>query len=121
VATLHQKLAVVIVLAALGGAIWSGYSAYKALYSPRLRAAGWVAAAAVALQAVAGSILALGGNRPAEPWHFVFGPVTLLALPAAMLAGRGRSPRTESLIVVAGWLVTFGLSLRAVGTGGFAA
>ena len=120
-ATLHQKLAVVIVLAALGGAIWSGYSAYKGLYSPRLRAAGWVAAAAVALQAVAGSILALGGNRPAEPWHFVFGPVTLLALPVAMLAGRGRSPRTESLLVFAGWLVTFGLSLRAVGTGGFAA
>jgi hypothetical protein len=121
VATLHQKLAVVIVLAALGGAIWSGYSAYKRLYGPRLRAAGWAAAAAIAVQALAGSILALAGNRPAEPWHFVFGPVTLLALPVAMLAGRGRSPRTESLLVFAGWLVTFGLSLRAVGTGGFAA
>jgi hypothetical protein len=121
VATFHQKLAVVIVLAALGGAIWSGYSAYKAAYSARLRAAGWVAAAAIGLQAIAGSFLALGGNRPAEPWHFVFGPLTLLALPVAMLAGRGRPPRTESLIVFAGWLVTFGLSLRAVGTGGFAA
>jgi hypothetical protein len=119
-ATLHQKLAVVIVLAALGGAIWSGYAAYKVEHGPRLRAAGWVAAAAIALQAIAGSILALGGTRPAEPWHFVFGPLTLLALPVAMLAGRGRSPRTESLIVFAGWLVTFGLSLRAVGSGGLA-
>ena len=120
-ATLHQKLAVVIVLASLGGAIWSGYAAYKAVDSPRLPTAGWVTAAAIALQAIAGSVLALGGNRPAEPWHFVFGPLTLLALPVAILAGRGRSSRTASLIVFAGWLVTFGLSLRAVGTGGLTA
>src|ERR1700726_4317336 len=106
-ATLHQKLAVVIVLAALGGAIWSGYAAYKAAYGPRLRTAGWVAVAAIAVQAIAGSIQALGGNRPAESSHFVVGPLTLLALPVAMLAARGRSPRTESLIVFAGWLVTF--------------
>src|SRR4029077_10711120 len=108
------------VLAALGGAIWSGYAAYKAEHGTWLRAAGWVAAAAIAVQAIAGSILALGVTRPAEPWHFLFGPLTLLALPVAMLASRGRSPRAQSLIVFAGWLVTFGLSLRAVGSGGLA-
>lgn len=117
-ATLHQKLTVAVVLAALGGSIWSGYVAYKARDAGRLRAAGWVMVAALVLQAATGLVLALGGNRPAEQLHFIVGPLTLLGLPIALLAGRGRSPRTEGLIVCGGWLLTFGLSLRAAGTGG---
>ena len=120
-ATLHQKLTVVIVLAALGGAIWSGYAAYKARVAGRLRAAGWVMTGALVLQAATGVALALGGNRPAEQLHFIVGPLTLLGLPIALLAGRGRSPRTEGLIAFGGWLLTFGLSLRAAGTGRLAA
>ncbi|MBV9101242.1 MAG: hypothetical protein JOZ46_07495 [Candidatus Dormibacteraeota bacterium] len=120
-ATLHQKLTVAIVLAALGGSIWSGYIAYKDRLSPNLRLAGWVMVVALLLQGVSGAVLALGGQHPAEPLHLVVGPLTLLALPVALLAGGGRSPRAEGLIAFAGWLVTFGLSLRAAGTGGLTA
>lgn len=120
-ATLHQKLTVVIVLAALGGSIWSGYVAYKGHLAPRLRTAGWVMVVALVLQGASGMVLGLSGNRPVDASHFVFGPLTLLVLPIALLAGRGRSQRAESLIAFAGWLVTFGLSLRAAGTGGLTA
>ena len=120
-ATLHQKLTVAIVLAALGGSIWAGYAAYKSRPSPRLRAAGWAMVAALLLQGVSGAVLAAAGNRPAEPLHFIVGPLTLLALPAALLAGRGRSGRADGLIALAGWLVTFGLALRSAGSGGLTA
>lgn len=65
-----------------------------------------------------GVVLAAGGQRPQDALHFVFGPATLLALPVARIASRGRAARTIWLILGAGWLATLALSLRATGTGG---
>ena len=114
----HQKLAVAIVLLSLVGVLWAASRASKQLMSERLRWFGWLTVAAIALQAVTGAVLAATGSRPADPTHLVFGPATLLALPLAMFAGRGRSARVDSYIFAAGWAVTFVLSLRDVGTGG---
>ena len=116
--TAHRELAVVIVLLALGGTIWSGYVAYKARWSSRLGALGSITTFAIALQALFGVLLAAAGQRPQDPLHFVFGPATLVALPMARLAARRGSDRAAGLVVCAGWLATLALSLRATGSGG---
>lgn len=115
-ATAHQKLAVAIVLLALGGTVWSGYVAYKAGAGARLRTATRLMIAVLGAQAVFGIVIALLGSRPQDPLHFVFGPAAILALPAATRLGRGRQERTVAFIRAAGWLLTLALSLRAVGT-----
>jgi hypothetical protein len=121
VSTAHQKLAVVIVLVSLGGTMWAGYSAYHSRLGGRLLFFGWVALAAIAAQALLGIILGISGSRPADGLHFVFGPATLVALPLAARAARGREPQRAALILAVGWFITLVLSLRAVGTGGFLA
>jgi len=117
-ATAHQKLAVAIVLLALGGTLWAGYVAYKARSAARLQTATRLMIAVLGVQAVFGIVIALLGSRPQDPLHFVFGPATIVALPAATGLGRGRPERTAAAILAAGWVVTLALSLRAVGTAG---
>ena len=117
-ATAHQKLAVAIVLLALGGTIWSSYVAYKATNNARVLSASRLMVAVLGAQAIFGIVLAILGSRPQDSLHFVFGPAAILALPAAIGLRRGRPDRTATGIVTAGWLVTLALSLRAVGTGG---
>jgi len=114
----HRELTVVIVLLALGGTVWSGYVAYRRHASRRLTQLGVVTVVALALQALTGIVLAAGGGRPQDPLHFLYGPATIVALPAAMAAARGREARAAAVILGAGWLVTLALGLRAAGSGG---
>jgi Zn-dependent protease len=118
--TAHRGLAVAIVLIALLGVIWAGYVASRMRGGGRLGLYGSLTTAALALQAVFGIVLAAAGARPQDGLHFLFGPFTLLALPGArgIAAVQSGSPRTRAVVVAAGWVVTLGLSLRAVGTGG---
>ena len=117
-ATAHQKIAVLIVLIALVGALWAGVVAYKAFSAARLRQFGWAVTALLTVQAGLGIALALAGERPADSLHFIFGPLALFSLPVAQTMARGRDRRTGGWVLAAGWLVTLALSLRAVGTGG---
>jgi hypothetical protein len=98
--------------------LWSSSRASRRVAGGRLLSLAWLTVALIAIQVAAGAALAFTGRRPADATHFVFGPATLLALPLAMLLRRGRDARADSLIVLAGWLVTFALSLRDLGTGG---
>lgn len=116
--TVHQKLSVVIVLLALGGTLWAGYSAYHARVGGRLLGLGRLTAVLIAVQAVFGVILAASGSRPPDPLHFVFGPALLFALPVAEVLSRGRVPRSGALVLLFGWVIALVLGLRAVGTGG---
>lgn len=84
----------------------------------RLPQLGSLTTAAIGLQAIFGIALVALGARPQDSLHFLFGPLTLLALPISRWGARGRTPRRGTLAVVAGWLITLGLGLRAVGTGG---
>jgi len=118
VATVHQKLAVVIVLLALAGTMWAGYAAYRGLRVDRLRLAGRVMSTVLALQAALGIALAVAGNRPADSLHFVYGPVLLFSLPVADIFTRGRTQQGKAVVLAAGWLLALALSLRAAGTGG---
>src|SRR5947209_6173527 len=117
-ATLHQKLSVVIVLGALLGTLWAGYVAYKGTSINRLRTASAVAAVVLLAQGLFGAVLGITGGRPAEPAHFVVGPLAVLALPVALLLARGRSGRGAPAVLLLGWLITLGLGLRSVCTGG---
>jgi hypothetical protein len=116
----HRALSVVIVLLALVGTLWGGYVAYRLRAGGRLGSYGWLMTAALVLQACFGIVLAAGGSRPQDALHFVFGPLSVLALPGArwLAAARGGGDRVQTVVVAAGWALTLGLSLRAVGTGG---
>lgn len=114
-----------VVLLALVGTIWAGYVASRLRGRGRLGTFASLATTAIALQAVFGIVLAIVGARPQDGLHFVFGPLTLLALPGArwLAAGRGTgarltSPRAQAVAVTTGWALTLALGLRAVGTGG---
>jgi hypothetical protein len=117
VAVLHQKLAVFVVLLALAGVIWSGLRA-RGPVSGRLAGFAWLVVGVIGVEALAGTVAGLTGGRPADATHLAFGPLTLVALPVALLLRRGRDARRASLILLAGWLVTLALGLRALGTGG---
>ena len=114
----HRALTVVVVLVALAGAIWAAYLAYRQRSSTRLAWMGTAATTVIAVQALFGIVLAAQGDRPHDAIHFVIGPATLLALPAARLLARDRGAGARRLIVAAGWVLTLGLALRAAGTGG---
>lgn len=118
--TAHREFAVAIVLLALAGAIWAVYVAFRLRAARRLPLFGSLTTLALVLQAVFGIVLAAAGARPQDGLHFVFGPLTLLALPGArgVAAGQRASQRTAAVTIALGWVVTLGLSLRAVGTGG---
>lgn len=117
--TAHRELAVAIVLVALLGTIWAVYGASRLRSGGRLGLYGSAATVVVALQAVFGIVLAALGARPQDGLHFVFGPLTLLALPGARWIATGpHSQRARAWTIAAGWAVTLGLTLRAVGTGG---
>jgi heme A synthase len=118
VSAVHQKLAVAIVLLALGGFLWSGYLAYRGRESHRLQLLAGITAAAVGLQALFGIVLTILGNRPTDPLHYLYGPVTVLALLLTLRPRSGRTERASRIILCAGWLAVLALSLRAVGTGG---
>ena len=118
--TAHREFAVAIVLFALAGAIWAVYVAFRMRAGRRLPLFASLTTLALVLQAVFGIVLAAAGARPQDGLHFAFGPLTLLALPGArgIAAGQRASQRAAAVTVALGWVVTLGLSLRAVGTGG---
>ncbi|MBV8086039.1 MAG: hypothetical protein JO247_14620, partial [Chloroflexi bacterium] len=75
-ATLHQKLAVVVVLGALLGTLWAGYRAYAGSITPRLTALSWLMAGVTLLDGIIGAVLGLTGSRPDSGAHFIIGPLT---------------------------------------------
>ena len=118
--TAHRELAVAIVLIALAGAVWAAYAAYRLRAGRRLAPFGSLMTLLLLLQAAFGIALAAAGARPQDGLHFVFGPLTLLALPGArwIATGQRASQRAVAVTIALGWVATLGLSLRAVGTGG---
>ena len=74
---------------------------------------------AVAAALLLGPVIAIGrGAGPADPLHFVYAMVALLAVPVARLVAYGRGSTRVGWWVVAGGLVTLGALLRLWATGG---
>ena len=69
-------------------------------------------------QAGLGLIMFLSGLYPASAIHFLYGSLTILALPALWVYTRGATDRRASLVWALAGLFMFGLTLRAIGTAG---
>jgi uncharacterized membrane protein len=71
------------------------------------------------IQAILGGLLYLTGEVPARGGvHVLYGMVGILAIPAAFVYTKGGNSRREMLIYALLLLFLFGISLRAIGTGG---
>jgi heme A synthase len=118
--TVHRTLAIVVVLLALGGTLWSVHSWLRnGSVHPRLMTLTIAMSGVIGVQALFGITLAIQGDRPADgATHFVVGPLTLFVLPIARRLSAGRSGRAASATLAVAWFVLLLLTLRAVGSGG---
>jgi LPXTG-motif cell wall-anchored protein len=70
------------------------------------------------LQALFGGILFLLGARPAEPLHYVYGLIVLLAIPVAYAYSDQRQVRRDVIIMTIAIVAVLGAAIRAWMTGG---
>lgn len=116
--TVHRRLAEAVELLGVVGALWAAWCVYRRTPSPGLRVYVRLSLAVIAVQAALGIALAIGGRRPHDGLHLVYGPATLLALPVAMLIGARSDERGEHLALLGGCVAVVLLSIRAIQTGG---
>lgn len=116
-ASVHQRLGYALVAVLVIGALLSLWAVRDQRRLPTVRAYLWLAFAAISLQAVLGIALVIAGRRPPDGLHFLYGPLTWVSLPFALLMARGPSVRREAWILAAGFAVAFLLAMRALMTG----
>ena len=68
-------------------------------------------------QGLLGIGLFVGGARPHDPLHWLYGPLLVIVLPIAASYVSGRESRREALIYGIAGLFMFGLAVRAYMTG----
>ena len=115
--SVHQRYGYALVAVLVIGALLSLWAVRDERRLPTVRAYLWLSFAAVSLQAVFGIALVIAGRRPPDGLHFLYGPLTWVALPFALLLARGPSARREAWILAAGFTVAFLLAVRAIMTG----
>jgi hypothetical protein len=113
----HQRLANAVLLLGLVGTLWAALNIWQRRVSPALRAYLRLTELAIVVQALVGLGLFVGGNRPAESLHWIYGPAVLLSLPVAWVLTRGSGERREAWGLMFGSLAVFLLTIRAIGTG----
>ena len=70
------------------------------------------------LQGLVGVLIFVGGRRPHDPLHWLYGPLLVIVLPIAASYVSGRDSRREALVYGIAGLFMFGLAFRAYMTGG---
>jgi hypothetical protein len=113
----HQHLGYVLLVVLACGLVLGLLAVRDPQWLPTLRSYLWLAFAAVVLQGIGGASLLLAGQRPGDALHVMYGPLTLVSLPLALLYSRNRAPRREAWILAAGFLLALLLAVRAVMTG----
>ena len=68
-------------------------------------------------QGLVGIAMFLGGARPHDPLHWLYGPLLVIVLPIAASYLSGRDSRREALVYGLATLFMFGLAIRAYMTG----
>ncbi len=68
------------------------------------------------LQGVIGVGMFLGGRRPHDSLHWLYGVLLVIALPIAASYTSGRGPRREALVYGIAGLFMAGLTIRALTT-----
>ncbi len=69
------------------------------------------------VQGLVGIAMFLGGARPHDPLHWLYGPLLVIVLPIAASYLSGRESRREALVYGLAALFMFGLAVRAYMTG----
>jgi hypothetical membrane protein len=69
------------------------------------------------VQGLVGIAMFLGGARPHDPLHWLYGPLLVIVLPIAASYLSGRETRREALVYGLAALFMFGLAVRAYMTG----
>ncbi len=114
---LHGGLANALVLFTAIAALWGLLSALR-----RYGVDGnyWgilvIAVILTMVQALLGGLMVVGGERPALGVHFLYGALTVLALPIYYLISKGRDDRRAAVIYSLICLFMFAMSLRAIAT-----
>ena len=76
-----------------------------------------VTAGAGVVQAVLGGVLFLGGKRPADNLHLVYGLIVLIAIPVAYAYSDQKQVRRDIIIMTIAAVAIIGAAIRAFVTG----
>ncbi len=116
--TLHGYVAYAVLIAAVTLAGVSGYYlATRRAPSRGLVTLMWVGEALVIAQAVLGALLWLPGLRAPNDFHYLYGLIAPLVIPAFYAVGR-RDQRLLPLWLLLAALVVLGMGLRSFATAG---
>lgn len=118
-ASIHMRLGIAILVLGIFGTIWGALGIKPAHTSPGLRPYLYLLVAAIAVEGLLGLLLAtVGGDHPADPLHWFYGPAALLSIPVALFFARNKTARLEAVLVMVGPLAVFLFSVRTLMTGG---
>jgi hypothetical protein len=116
---IHTRLALTAVLYSLALGLWAAWSYFR---GHGVNASFWgaliIGEVVMLGQGLIGVVLVLGGARPADVLHFLYGVLVALAWPSVYVYTNARAGRSEAAIYALVSLFIFGLSIRAVMTGG---
>lgn len=76
-----------------------------------------ITAGAGVLQAILGGLLFVGGKRPADNLHLVYGLIVLIAIPVAYAYSDQKQVRRDIIIMTIAAVAIIGAALRAFVTG----
>lgn len=77
----------------------------------------WITAGIGIVQALVGGIIFVGGERPADNLHFVYGLIVLGAIPVAYVYSDQKAVRRDIIIMVIAVVAFIGAAVRAFMTG----
>ena len=118
ISQLHSSLANTMILFMLVCGIWGLVSAFTGGLSGSLSGALVLGEGLILLQGLLGAISYVGGARPAEGLHWLYGVSAAVTLPGVYSFARNRSSSFQALWLGAGALFIVGLSIRGITTGG---
>jgi heme A synthase len=112
----HERLGFAMIAVFLIGMVAAALATRWSRYLPTVRVYLWLAFVAVAVQGLLGLGLVITGDRPGDGLHYLYGPLTFLALPVAAAISPGGSSRREAWVLAAGFLFALLFSIRSLGT-----
>jgi hypothetical protein len=116
---IHTRLALTAVFYALALGVWAAWSYFRGRgVNPSFWGALIIGEVVMLGQGLIGLALVLGGARPADVLHFLYGVLVALAWPGVYVYTNARAGRSEAAIYALVSFFIFGLSIRAIMTGG---
>jgi len=116
---IHTRLAITATLFALVMGIWAAWSYFRGhTISPNFWGALIIGEGLMLGQGLVGIVLVVGGERPADVLHFLYGVLVALSWPGVYIYTNARAGRSEAALYALVSLFIFGLSIRAIMTGG---